>query len=220
MAFPFWLVLGILVLLLVWSVQMAYSGVLVGRTYIGWTLFVVYLLLYFPFAVAWYRDIRDVDATMIFHILFLILLILPLGALGAELLTLDFMPDPSRGLKLLRVHTEAEKKVAQDDLPGAIEEYEKMIANNSDDIAARLRMAELCIEIKQYERAAAAYEATLKKAPKLGTDQHCSILTQLSEIYARHLGEIEKARGFVRMIIDQYPDSSYADFAKDRLANL
>jgi tetratricopeptide (TPR) repeat protein len=210
---------GVLVVLLIISVYLANSGILRRGSYIGWVFFVAYLVVYIHFAAAWYRHF-DVSIFTIFHIVLLIILIYPLGVLGAELFTVTFLPDPSAGLELLRVHTAAERKVVEDDLPGAIEEYEKVLAKNSSDVAARLRMADLCHEAKQYEKAVATYEVLLKKPKGLGVDQHCSALTRLSEIYARHLGKYDKARGVVQMIIDEYPDTEYAKFAKDRLANL
>lgn len=199
---------------------LANSGILAKNEYIGWIYLGAYMMIYFPFVAAWYRAAGSVGVITILYVVLLAILILPVGFLGAELFTVTFFPDPSKGLKLLKVHSEAEKKVIDDDIPGAIEEYEKIIAGDPADIAARLRMADLCNEAKQYEKAAAAYEVLAKKPQGLGVDQHCSVLTRLSEIYARHLGEYEKARAAVQMIIDKYPDTEYARFAKDRLANL
>ena len=213
-------ILGLLLILSVLAYQLANSGILDNYEYIGWIYFGVYLAIYIPFVAAWYRASGDIKGWEILYVILLAVLILPLGHLGAELIKVAVMPNLSKGLKLLKVHTAAERKVAEDDLPGAIEEYEKVLAKDSSDIAARLRMADLCNEAKQYEKAAATFEILLKKPQGLGVDQHCSVLTRLSEIYARHLGEYEKARGAVQVIIDKYPDTEYANFAKDRLANL
>ena len=213
-------ILGLLLIMSVLAYRLSISGILDNYEYIGWIYFGVYLAIYIPFVAAWYRATGEVTGLEILYIILLAVLILPLGHLGAELIKVAVMPDLSKGLKLLKVHTEAERKVSDDDLPGAIEEYEKVLAKDSSDVAARLRMADLCNEAKQYEKAVAAYEVLLKKPQGLGVDQHCSVLTRLSEICARQLGEYEKARGAVQMIIDKYPDTEYAKFAKDRLANL
>jgi len=215
-----WLWLGALIVLIGLSVRLANSGFFAGREDVGWILFGGVLILYISFVAAWYRATGEVTGWEALYIIFLAVLILPLGVLGAELVTLTFMPDPSKGLKYLRAHTEAEKKVAQDNLPGAIEEYENLIAKDPNDIPARMRMAELCSEIEDFEKAAKAYEGTLKKAHLLGVDRHCSVLTRLSEIYARNLGEPERARELVRVIVDKYPDTEYAAFARERLENL
>jgi tetratricopeptide (TPR) repeat protein len=214
-----WILAGLFIMS-IFAYRLSVSGILESYEYIGWIYFGVYIAIYIPFVAAWYQATGEVKGWEIFYIILLGALILPLGHLGAELLKIAVMPDLSKGLKLLKVHTAAERKVAEDDLPGAIEEYEKVLAKNSSDIAARLRMADLCNEAKQYEKAAAAYEILVKKPQGLGVDQHCSVLTRLSEIYARDLGEYEKARGTVQVIIDKYPDTDYAKFAKDRLSNL
>ena len=213
-------ILGLLLILSYFAYRLSISGILDNYEYIGWIYFGTYLAIYIPFVAAWYRASGEIKGWEILYIILLAVIILPLGHLGAELIKVAVMPDLSKGLKLLKVHTEAERKVADDDLPGAIEEYEKVLAKDSSDIAARLRMADLCNEAKQYEKAAAVFEILLKKPQGLGVDQHCSVLTRLSEIYARQLGEYEKARGAVQVIIDKYPDTEYANFAKDRLSNL
>jgi tetratricopeptide (TPR) repeat protein len=213
-------ILGLLVIMGYFAYRLSVSGILDKYEYLGWIYFGGYLLIYIPFVAAWFRAKGEVTGWEILHIILLAILVLPLGHLGAELIKITVMPDPSKGLKLLKVHSEAERKVVEDDLPGAIEEYEKVLAKDSSDIAARLRMADLCNEAKQYEKAAAAYEVLLRKPQGLGVDQHCSVLTRLSEIYARQLGEYEKAREVVQLIIDKYPDTEYAKFAKDRLSNL
>jgi tetratricopeptide (TPR) repeat protein len=220
MTLPFTLALGLLIVALISSVYLAYSGILVGRAYIGWIYVVIYLLIYFPFAVAWYRDLAAISVTTILHVTFLVLLILPLGALATETIVETFWPDRSKGLRIMRFYTRAEEKVIEDDLPGAIEEYEKVIAEDPDDLRARLRMAELCAEAEQYDKAVATYEVILTRSEELGKSQHCTVLTRLSDIYSRHLFDVHRARENIQAIIDRYPDSSYADFARERLARL
>ena len=217
--YPIFLML-LLACLLFLSVQMATSDFVRGRETFGWIYVLGYLLLYFHFFVAWLGGSGKASAGSVADLLLMCALIIPLGVLVTKLVVLQVMPDPSKGLKLLKPHTEAEKRVVQDDLPGAIEEYEKVLKDNPGDLDARLRMAEVCIEAKQYKKAAETYEAVLKKFPKLAIERHSVVLTQLSEIYGRHIGEIEKARESIQVIIDKYPDSNYAKFAKERLSNL
>lgn len=214
------LIFGLLVILSYFAVRLANSGIVAGHEYIGWIYFGGYLLIYIPFVAAWYKAAGEITGMEILYIIAFAVLIIPVGILGAELASLALVPDSSSGLKVLRVYSAAEKKVVDDDLPGAIMEYEAIIARHPDDITARLRMADLCLEAKQYERAAAAYEKLAGKPQGLNVDQHCFVLTQLSEIYARHLGQMEKARGSVQEIIELYPDTDYEEFARERLKNL
>ena len=220
MSSALFVVLGILVVLSYLAVRLANSGIVVGRDYVGWAYLGAYMMIYIPFVAAWFRAAGDVTGWEILYIILFTVLIIPVGILAAELAAQALVPDPSRGLKLLTVHSAAEKKVTEDDLPGAIAEYESALAKHPNDVAARLRMAALCQEAKEYEKAAAAYETLAGKPRDLNMDQRCSVLTQLSEIYARHLGQMEKARGAVQKIIDLYPDTDYSKFAKERLENL
>jgi hypothetical protein len=64
MSLPFVLALAILIPMLIFSVYLAFSGIIPGRTYIGWIYVIVYLLIYFPFAVAWYRDLAMISIAL------------------------------------------------------------------------------------------------------------------------------------------------------------
>lgn len=201
------------------SIHLTSSGYFPGRARVGWALFGITLAVFFPMA-AWRAGTGAAGVGALFHILFLSLLLMLQAPLLVELITLAVMPDSSRGLKVLKVHTEAEKKVIQDDLPGAILEYESIIAEDPGDIEARFRLAELRYQNKEYRKSASAYEALLEHKQELDIDRHCSILTRLSEIYAHQLGDVETARAFVQRIVSEYPDTRYAVYARERIDNL
>ncbi len=213
------LTFGLLIIMTIGSVKLSGSGILVAHSYVGWIYILVYMLIYIPFVAAWHQHFGITVMTLPYIIMF-IALIYPLSVLGSELAMVALIPDPSKGLKPLKVYSAAERKVSEDDLPGAIAEYELEIARDPKDVAARLRLADLCSEAKQYEKAVTAYEALAGKPRGLNVDQHCSVLTRLSELYSRHLGQMEKARVAVQEIIERYPDTNYAKFAEERLKNL
>ncbi|RJP65265.1 MAG: hypothetical protein C4532_17875 [Candidatus Abyssobacteria bacterium SURF_17] len=201
------------------SIYLAYSGYIPGRTHLGWAYFGFVLTVYFAFAYLCFRSIHDPFA-LFGSVLLMSLLLATQGPFVLELISQSIMPDPSKGLKLIKVYTEAERKAAQDDLPGAIAEYEKVIAEDPDDMTARFRLAELCYENEEYRKAAMSYEAILTRASRLDVHQHCSALTRLSEIYATHLNDIKGARKHVKTIIEKYPGTKYAGYAMERLDKL
>jgi tetratricopeptide (TPR) repeat protein len=218
------MLIWILIVLAALSVFLAYSGYLPGHTSIGWALLAVYFVVYCAFVFRWlpgleikgFGDAPRAVATMLFCGFLLGIQ----GPLVLELVSHLVLPDPSRGLKLIKVYSEAETKVVKDDLPGAILEYEKVIAEDPDDIVARFRLAELCCQNEEYRKAAMGYEAILARKKLLSTSQHCSALTRLSEIYAEHLNDTATARTFVQTIVDQYPGTKYAGYAIERLKNI
>ena len=161
------------------------------------------------FASAWLKDMGDAGGLFIAAIT-LALILMTQGPLLFETITQSFVPNSSSGLKLLKVHTEAEKKVIEDDLPGAIAEYESIVAKDPEDLDALYRLAEICCQNHDYAKAAKAYHAIVARGRDLGIGQHCSALTRLSEIYANNLGDIEKARKCIRTIITEYPETKYA----------
>ncbi len=209
----------ILVALVVLSFYLAYSDLLATRTYLGWILLAVFLIFFIRFADLWVTKL-DNPFHMFFAVLLLALIFLSQGPLLSELISQSVLPDPSKGLKLIKDYSEAERKVAQDDYTGAILEYEKVIAKTPDDTVARFRLAELCYENEDYRKAAMAYEALVARARQLDMRQHCSALTRLADIYTNHLGDKESAKKHIRTIIETYPDTKYSGYAADRLANL
>ncbi len=204
------------------SLYLTFTGFFPGRTHIGWAFLGVTMAVLLTFVV-WHSGTGEVTPATygnFFYVLFLLIFLIPQGPLIVELLSLAAIPDPSKGLKPLKVHTDAERKVVEDDLPGAIAEYERIIAEDPEDIEARFRLAELCCEDEQYPKATAVYKALLECAKDLSISQHCSALTRLSEIHARHLGDVHTARSYIETIIQKYPDTKFAAYAKDRIDNL
>lgn len=209
----------ILIVFAVVSVQLAYSDYLPGRTRMGWGLLACYLAGYFTFAVLLLGKVSDPRAYPLIIILFGLLLGTQ-APLLATLISYAAIGDPSRGLKILKDYSLAEKKVVEDDLAGAITEYEKIIGEDPDDKPARFRLAELYCENGEYHKAAKAYETLLKEANRLSVNEHCSALTRLAEIYEKQLYDIENARRCMRAIIEAYPGTKYAGYAIEHLDNL
>ena len=197
------------------SNYLTFSGYIPGNTKIGWTL-VCAALAVFSWPLILMSRSEQAGVGILLHIIFLGVLLAMQAPLVAELITL--IPDRSRGLKVLKVHSEAEKRVNDDDLPGAIEEFDRIIAEDPHDLEARFRLAEICCRNNEYRKAATTYEALLKSAKKLEMSSRCVALTRLSEIYAQHLGDVGRAREIINLIIDKYPDTKYARYAKERLS--
>ena len=210
-----------LVVLAVVSLQFAFSGNVDGRQYLGWILLIAFGALTYEFIGTWMAMHPGPTSRFLAGLVGAILLGTQAPLLiELIIIMLAAVSDRSGGLKLLKVHTEAEKKVVQDDLPGAILEYESIIAEDPGDIEARFRLAELRYQNKEYHKSAAAYEALLGYVQELDMDRHCSILTRLSEIYAHQLGDIETARAFVQRIVTEYPNTRYAGYARERIDSL
>ena len=204
------------------SIQLTFSGYIGGRPSVGWTIAGTALAIFLACTAGLSRISSSSEAMFgaLFHIMLLGLLLALQAPLVIELVSQLVVPDPSRGLKLMKSYSEAETRVAAEDLTGAIKEYEKVLSKDSGDVTARLRLAELRCQNGEYRRAAADYEALLAHPKKLGISRHCSALTRLSEIYSQHLDDIENARKHIRTIMDTYPKTKYADYASEHLKTL
>ena len=61
------------------------------------------------------------------------------------------------------------------------------------------------------------YEALLEHGKKLGMSGHCTALTRLADIYSVHLGDQERGNTHIRTIVEKYPNTKYAEYARERL---
>lgn len=201
------------------SLQLAFSANLAGRLHVGWILLAAVCVLTYELVARW-MAMSPGPTSKLMAGLVGALLFGSQAPLLIELVTHTFLSGRSKGLKLLEVHSEAERLAAQDDLPDAIKEYERIIAQNPEDVDSQSRLADLLYQNGEYRKSAETYQGMLEHAHELGADRHCSILTRLSELYANHLGDIEKARRYVRTIIREYPDTRYAGYARSRLQGM
>jgi len=208
-----------LLVLAVFSLRFAFSGDLEGRLVKGWILLIAVWALTYELVASWMATHPDpfnrLAAGLVGALLF--------GSqtpLLIALITHTFMAGRSRGLKVLKVHSEAERLVTEEDLPGAIREYVRIVTEDPEDVDAWSRLADLCYQNGSYRKAAKAYERVLEHAHEFGPDRHCSVLTRLADIRANQLGDVAGARGLIETIIREYPETKYARFARSRLDNL
>ncbi|MBI4831529.1 MAG: tetratricopeptide repeat protein [Candidatus Lindowbacteria bacterium] len=199
------------------SLYLTHSGFITGRTTIGWVVVGIYAAVFLTFVFQW---LPKVSMNPFLNAAILVFLLMPQGPLVFDLLSQAITPHSSGGMRLVKAYSAAEGKLAQGDLKGAIVEYEKVLANDPKDTVARLRLAELCLQSGEYLKAAAAYETMVAQKRRLSMGSRCSALTMLSEIYAKRLGDIERARKCLQMIVKDYPETKYARYAAERLINL
>jgi tetratricopeptide (TPR) repeat protein len=215
----FIVLLSIVIPLAVVSLKLAFSGNLEGRLVQGWILLIAVCALAYELVARWMAMAPGPNATLTAGLLGA-LLFGSQAPLVLSLLTHTFSFNRSKGLNLLEVHSEAERLAIDDDLPGAAREYARIVSENPGDIESMFRLAEVLYENGEYRKSARAYEHLLGHADELGMARHCSVLTRLSELYAQHLADVERARAFTKAIVKAYPDSRYARYAMDRLRNM
>jgi hypothetical protein len=99
----------ILIVLAVASIQLAFSGSLQGREYLGWILLIIFGVVAYESVAIWMSrhpgPISKLATGIVGALLFA-----TQAPLLVELISQAVLPDRSKGLRLLKVHTEAEKK--------------------------------------------------------------------------------------------------------------
>jgi tetratricopeptide (TPR) repeat protein len=216
---PFvWPILAVIALGMVFR-NLADSGFLHEHKYVGWLVLALEITVFLSTA-AKRASAGGLGFVALAYILFMGYILAMQARLVADLLILTFAPDRSDGLKVIKSYSMAERKIIQDDLGGSIAEYKRAIAEDPDDVEARLRLAEVLFENADYRMSVETYDEVLQRQRTLSVERRCLILTRLASIHAGKFGDKGKARELLQSIIDTYPGTRFSEYAKERMADL
>ena len=211
---------GLLLLLLMGtSLWFAFSGNVEDHSQLGWLLLGAFAAAFLFFFISLFRIVVD-PRVLYISVIGSVLILMTQGPLLFELLSRSFFSNSAGNLTLMKSYSIPERMVSEDDISGAIAEYEKLIREDPADIVARFRIADLYCRTTKYEKAVQAYETLVSLKGKLDVNQHCSALMRLSEISAQQLADIASARQYLERIIREYPESRMAGYAAERLKTL
>jgi len=112
----------------------------------------------------------------------------------------------------------AEKLTTEGRYAEAVAEYERAIEEAPDDAAPRVFIADTYCKARQYELAAQVLDEALKL--DLSMEQRCQIANRLADIHLQYTDEPEKAIAVLSGIVDTYPDTTFARYARERMARI
>lgn len=121
---------------------------------------------------------------------------------------------------ILRVKTydRAEGAEARREFDRAAELYREKLEEDPEDPEAYRRLAEVLLKLDRPQEAEAEFRRALEVAEEA---EFCSSLAfRLAEVLDESLGRPEEAAEMYRLIVNEYPDSEHAAFAKSRLRHL
>jgi len=129
----------------------------------------------------------------------------------------DSLVYPTGGGKL-RSYDIAEKLVREARYTEAIAEYEKAIENDPEDLAPQIAIADMHCKMGQYDQAAQILLQVLDK--DMPPETWCHTANRLVDIFAHKLGDAQKAVTILERIVQKYPDSTFAPYARERVARI
>jgi hypothetical protein len=110
---------------------------------------------------------------------------------------------------------------ARGDVDAALASYESLLQLASpQDVAVRLRAADLCVERKRDARRAAELYREVQRMPSVSSSNFVYATNRLISLYLGVLADPGKALGELRRLIDRDPTSDVATHARKALANL
>jgi tetratricopeptide (TPR) repeat protein len=113
-------------------------------------------------------------------------------------------------------HAHAQSAMARGDYAEAIEEYQKAIGHEPDDLLAYSEIAKIyCDHLGDSAAAAETLEEAMQR--EWAPDDAAFLTSRLAEIYWRHQHDAARARELLQQLIDVLPGTRHAANAQHRL---
>ena len=112
----------------------------------------------------------------------------------------------------------AETAKRRKDFQKAAAIYKEESDENPSDVETRRRLAEVLVELKRFDDAIGELEEGISLCQE--DDSGSSLMLRMADIIERDLGEKERSARVLRDLIERYPNSYYAKFARERLQRM
>jgi tetratricopeptide (TPR) repeat protein len=112
----------------------------------------------------------------------------------------------------------AETAKRRKDFQKAAAIYKEESDENPRDVETRRRLAEVLVELKRFDDAIGELEEGISLCQE--DDSGSSLMLRIADIIERDLGEKERSVRVLRDLVERYPNSYYAKFARERLQRM
>lgn len=119
-------------------------------------------------------------------------------------------------IRVSKTYEKAEAAEKDGDLEKAAGIYRQELNDDPEDPTAHRRLAELLLELERTEEAIAEFEKA-RVFLEEDKDNWCNVTFRLAEVIADVTDRTEEAEGLYREVIERYPESDFATYARDRL---
>jgi len=124
------------------------------------------------------------------------------------------------GGKIKQVDAHAGALVSERKYNEAIQLYRQAIAKDRKDPSLRLKLADIYLKIRDYDHALEYIEEAVRMPKGLSEDERCQRINRLADLYLQHKGDRASAIRALQLIINDYPRSKSAIFARERIGQI
>jgi tetratricopeptide (TPR) repeat protein len=171
-------------------------------------------------------QVEDADATRVVMLFGAVVLV---GATAGGLMVVAFLPHfgDAVGNALFHPNEKIEKDphadamgaIARGDYHRAIEEYQKVFAQDPNDTLALSEMARIyCEKLQEPEAAASLLEDALQR--ELETGDAAFLCSRLADVYWNYQHDIVRARELLMQVIETMPNTRHSANASHRLQEI
>ncbi len=102
----------------------------------------------------------------------------------------------------------------------AIAVYLKAIAKEKKDPVPRLRLADLYYKVRDFDNCIKYMQEAVQMPKGLSEHERCNRINRLADLYLKHKGDRAAAARALRLILEEFPESKYSVYARERIVQI
>jgi tetratricopeptide (TPR) repeat protein len=114
----------------------------------------------------------------------------------------------------------AEKYESEHRFQEAIAVYRNALDNDKKNPAPRIKLADLYYRLEDYDNCIKYMREALGMPRDMTESERASLINRLTDVYLQHKNDTESAVTTLKKIIDEFPKSKYAVFARERIMQI
>jgi predicted Zn-dependent protease len=132
----------------------------------------------------------------------------------------DFFMGGSGGETSNETYQQAERYEKEQKYEQAIELYRKAIKKSPKNPAPRKRLATLYRNLEDYDNAIGCMLGILDLPKNVSLEERCVLMNRIADLYLQHKKDRRSAIAILNRLAKQFPDSKYATYARERIAQI
>ncbi len=122
--------------------------------------------------------------------------------------------------KVEQTYSLAQKYETDHNYDAAIDEYLLAIRKNKKDPTPRMKLANLYYHLGDYDNCLVYMNDALHVSKRMSPENRCTLANRIADLYLQHKGDSASAVAVLKQIVDGFPTTKYAEYARDRISQI
>jgi tetratricopeptide (TPR) repeat protein len=131
-----------------------------------------------------------------------------------------FLSGDSVGGKVKETYSLAEKYEVEHKYKAATDLYKRAFEKDKKNPAPRKKLADLYYRLRDYDNCLKYMQEALSLPGEMSEAERCDLMNRIADVYLQHKRDRASAVAILRRIINEFPSSKYAVYARDRIMQI